>query len=87
MKKYPVSDADATNIDITAWTEDSLKIAEDFLYKRISEDQTVPAEYVKEATDIIGRQIVLGGHRLANFIKSLKLDKFSPIEKFLLWIK
>ena len=33
MKKYPVSDADATNIDITAWTEDSLKIAEDFLYK------------------------------------------------------
>ena len=33
MKKYPVSDADATNIDFTAWTEDSLKIAEDFLYK------------------------------------------------------
>jgi len=39
---------------------------------------------VKEATDIIGRQIVLGGYRLANFIKSLKLDKFSPVEKFLL---
>lgn len=33
MKKYPVSDADAKNIDIISWTKDSLKIAEDFIYK------------------------------------------------------
>lgn len=33
MKKYPVSDADAKNINITTWTKDSYKIAEDFIYK------------------------------------------------------
>jgi hypothetical protein len=50
----------------------------------VKENQIVSDDYVKERNDIAGRQIVLGGYRLASLLKSLKLDEYASVEKFLI---
>ena len=50
----------------------------------MKENENVSDDYVTDRNAIAERQIVLGGYRLASLLKSLKLDEYAFVEKFLI---
>lgn len=71
-------------MNATAWAEESFEISESKVYSGVKENQSVSDDYVKDRNAIAERQIVLGGYRLASLLKSLKLDEYASVEKFLI---
>jgi S1/P1 Nuclease len=53
------------NAKYTLWDDESLEIAESFVYTGITENTLPSAAYLKAGVDIAERQIVKGGYRLA----------------------
>lgn len=68
---HPISSRDATNLNPMSWSEESHKIAENHVYKGIEEGAKVPQEYIDRTLSLAERQVVLGGHRLANLISKI----------------
>lgn len=54
-----------------------------FLYKEIEENKELPDAYIEKAKLIAERQLVIGGLRLANLLKSLNLQDKEVQTKFL----
>ena len=81
VSEYPVSDDVAQNMDVVSWADESFKISEDFVYAGIKEGEALPDEYVSKCRTTAERQITIGGHRLANFLKSLDFSAFKSEEQ------
>ena len=73
MKKYPVSDSIANDLDPNHWAADSYKITTEFVYTGVKENEPVPQSYVTKGRQYAETQIVHGGYRLANLLISLNL--------------
>lgn len=56
------------------WAADDFKITKDFLYTAIKENELLPQSYIDEARKIAEKQVLIGGLRLANLLKSLNLS-------------
>jgi hypothetical protein len=68
--KYPLSSISEVNATYTTWDDESLEIAESFVYTGITEN-TLPSDaYLKAGIDIAERQIVKGGYRLALLLET-----------------
>lgn len=78
---YPVSDDVAQNLDVVSWANESFEISHDFVYADIKENEALPDEYVSKCRKLAEQQITIGGHRLANFLKSLDFSAFKNEEK------
>ena len=76
MNTYTISDEVAQNLDVFSWAKESYKISQDFVYTGIKENEALPDEYVSKCKEIAEKQIVIGGHRLANLLKSLDFSTF-----------
>ena len=63
VSQYPKSDYDLT-IDFKAWTDEGLKIAEDFVYT-LPEGSKPSEEYINKCQDISSKQITAAGYRLS----------------------
>ena len=57
------------------WALDDFKITVGFLYYNIKENEMLPDAYIQEGVKIAEKQIVTGGLRLANLLKSLNLGQ------------
>jgi len=68
-------------LDVVSWANESFEISNDFVYKGIKEHEALPDEYVSKARKLAEQQIVIGGHRLANFLKSLDFSTFKNEEE------
>lgn len=68
-------------MDVVSWAQESFKISEDFVYEGIKENEALPEEYVAKCKTIAEKQIVIGGHRLANFLKTLDFSAFKNDEE------
>lgn len=72
------------NMDIQMWEDDSFLIASTSVYAHAIEDKPLPDDYVKNNQEIIKKQIVVGGHRLAyviNFIFGADSQSTTYIEE------
>jgi hypothetical protein len=68
-------------LDVVSWAEESFKISQDFVYKGIKENEALSDEYVSKCKEIAEKRIVTGGHRLANFLKTLDFTAFKNDEE------
>jgi hypothetical protein len=68
-------------MDVVSWADESFKISQDFVYAGIKENEALPDEYVSKCRSTAERQIAVGGHRLANFLKSLDFSAFNNEEE------
>ncbi len=79
MAAYP---ADASpewkNLDVQQWVEESNRLARDFVYAKIKENETPSQAYADEAKKITGRRIALAGYRLANVLNNLYPENQPP---------
>ena len=73
MDKYEISDADANQLDVKVWAHEAFEFSKSDVYPHIEKNKMPSNEYIENARAIAERQVVLGGHRLANMLKSLKL--------------
>jgi len=74
IAKYQIEDSEAKNLDPKYWANESFEISENFVYKNIKENQKLPQSYDDTARGLAEKQVVKAGYRLANLLKSLKLD-------------
>jgi len=61
-------------MDPVDWSIESFDISQEFVYRFVKENAVLDYTYIKQARDIAESQIVLAGNRLANLLKSLKLE-------------
>jgi len=78
-----IPDEEAQNLAPESWADESFKISESFVYAAVKENGSVSATYEEQGQQIAERTIVVAGHRLANLLQSINLDKYASIEKFL----
>jgi hypothetical protein len=81
LQLYPIDEKVATELDPAVWADDSFAISSTFLYKDIEEGEKLSADYVASGKALAQKQVVIGGHRLANQLKSLKLDQWTGARK------
>lgn len=74
VKKWPITDKEANDLDAMSWASESFDIVQSFVYKDIKEHEKLPADYIAKGIEVTEKRIVLAGHRLANLLKSLNLD-------------
>lgn len=73
MNLYPLhyfSD-DVLNASYKKWQEEHIKILENNVYINIDYNQKPSSDYLKNNAEIIKKQLVLGGYRLANTLNCL----------------
>jgi len=64
--RYPISGADAQDLDFNGISASSYQIGEALCYTGgIQPNQTVPQSYIDANKPVVEKQLVLGGHRLA----------------------
>ena len=63
------------------WANDSFEISESFVYKDITENATLPDDYIAQGQKLAEEQIVKGGYRLAATLKSLNLNNWTAQPK------
>jgi hypothetical protein len=78
MDKYPITDAEANEHDSRVWAHESYEFSKDVVYVNDKEGQALSAEYIKLATPIAEKRIVIAGHRLASLLTSFKLATEEP---------
>ena len=78
---YDIEDAVAKDLDVFQWAADDFKIAKEFLYKGIKQNEELPQNYIDGAKQIAEKQVLIGGLRLANLLKSLNLSAKSVEEE------
>lgn len=66
----------AKEMDPVDWAVESFDISRQFVYRYVHENDTLDDSYIKNARLIAESQIVLAGNRLANLLKSLKLEEY-----------
>jgi len=81
VDKWPVDKEKAKNLDPMDWATESYEITTSFVYKGITENTTLPADYVSKGLDICEQRIVLAGNRLATLLQTLDLNVYLPKEK------
>jgi hypothetical protein len=82
MIRQPVeSIGDIHNLDPKSWLQESYKIASEFAYKDIKENEPLSEEYITKGRDIAEKQLVLAGYRLAELLKTLDLDTAYMLKK------
>ena len=92
---FPIDSSVAEELDPTVWADDSFKISSEVVYSGksyligaksffpidISEGEKLSEAYVNKAKIIAQKQVVIGGNRLANQLKSLNLDNWTGAKK------
>ena len=73
IEKYDISESEATNLDVKKWAKEAFDYSKSTVYPTIEKNVMPADEYVEKARSVAERQVVLGGHRLANLLKSLNL--------------
>jgi hypothetical protein len=68
---YPESHFTDLHNDYTKWDDESLAIAESFVYDNISENSTPSDEYLAQGVIIAEEQIVKAGYRLAYLFENM----------------
>ncbi len=58
------------NIDPTAWAQESVGLAKDFVY-RLKENEAPPADYIKKCEEASAKRVAYAGYRLAAYLKNL----------------
>lgn len=74
MERYTISEDESQNLNPMSWALESHEIGSQNAYTGISEDGDVSQAYVNRTLSVAERQVVLGGHRLANMIASIFKD-------------
>ena len=62
------------DLNVQQWVEESNRLAREFAYVGIKENETPPKAYAAEARKIMGRRIALAGYRLAGVLNSLFIE-------------
>lgn len=70
---YTIEDADAKNLDFTDWAAEDFYFTAVYVYTDLIQGEKLSHDYIEVARSIAERQVLLGGLRLANLLKSLKL--------------
>jgi hypothetical protein len=78
---FPIDSSVAEELDPNVWADDSYKISSEVVYSDISEGEKLSEAYVNKAKIIAQKQVVIGGNRLANQLKSLNLDNWTGAKK------
>lgn len=73
MAKYEIDPSEANNLDSRVWAQESFMISKSTVYPYVQPNQALSDDYIQQAKTAAERQVVLGGHRLANLLKSFKL--------------
>ena len=81
VEAHPLDDVtDLKSLDPAVWAKDSFEKSEHFVYSNITENASLPADYVKNGQSIAEKQIVIGGFRLAHVLMNIygpqQADKF-----------
>lgn len=74
LSKYNISEEDANNLDVVKWAHEAFLISENVVYPTVEKNKELSQEYIDKAKAVAERQVVLGGHRLANLLKSFHLQ-------------
>jgi len=72
MAEYPFEqllDKMTTNFNAKSWGLESFEIAKSFVYRGLRQDETIPADYEKEAWRICRERVALGGYRLGTILE------------------
>ena len=68
---------------IQTWVEESIALSETVVYPGVKDGQSLSDEYLRSGREVINRQVVIGGLRLASIIKYIFVDKANEEAKFL----
>lgn len=49
MKKYPVEESVAKDMNVTQWAQDSFEISESFVYEGVEVNKSLSDEYIAKA--------------------------------------
>lgn len=60
-------------MDVRVWAKEAFEYSKSTVYPTIEKNKMPSDEYVQNARAVTERQVVLGGYRLANMLKSLNL--------------
>lgn len=85
LEDHPLSSLpDTTNLDPNTWEDESFAVVTAFAYKGIKEGEKLPDSYVSEGQKYAETRLVTAGYRLANMLKSLKINPPSVPETLFL---
>lgn len=71
------------NADFSDWIQESHDVAQNFIYKNIPYDSVPSEDFLNSAFDMVKRRIALGGYRLAEIFKQIRVgyEKVAVEEK------
>lgn len=73
MDNHRPTDDEASNIEVKDWAKEAFEYSKTHVYPTIEKNKMPSEDYIQGCQEVAERQIVLGGHRLANLLKSLNL--------------
>ena len=74
LSSIPIQTDEAKNLDPKYWAAESFELSKTVVYPDITPMEEPSDDYKQKALEVAKKQIVMGGHRLANLIMSLKMD-------------
>jgi hypothetical protein len=69
-----------SKLDFSEWVQESHDASQDFIYKSIQYETSPSDEFLDKAYSIVKKRITLGGYRLAEIFKHVKLTFDEPKE-------
>lgn len=75
IDKYPISDTEANILDSHVWAHESFELSKSIVYPTVTENKALSNDYITHAKGVAEKQLVLGGTRLANLLKSFHLKE------------
>lgn len=76
-----VSTTQASDLDPMSWAQESFEITSKTVYTNIKEGDAPSTDYIAANTKLAQRQIVVGGMRLANLLKSIDFSDFESVSQ------
>jgi hypothetical protein len=71
VNSFTIDPSEYQNNDVDKWAQESFELSKSNVYTGIKENQAIPQDYIDKNQIAIQKQIVLGGLRLANVIKTV----------------